>query len=378
MNKILLIWIWCIRTKQHLQGSSSQSLKLVLQNSRCMNIPFSPAVNRSAPSRLAPLRKNSWVRLEATQTLKHKYMSSSLQHHFSFWHLLHYCFMALIPVSSSHLCTWPALNINFFFSHSHQLWKNYQLIMKASMRQKFPCSKKVCYSSCIAQEKGDWWKTFSLPIFFYNQSLLYPVRFFCFIASLPRSTSGWSIFDMGPIFPLYFVYILFKLTIVLIIIWKGLRKIIQTFLTNVWQQYLTTVRTKSVSISNPACQTCHCILLLFLIFWGIYPQPIWGKKILPITRDPFHFWLSLCPGGHLILLKANICSKLALLVASRNSTLLITFSLEGLKTVTVSTVYPAFEEIGLTYWSHSKNNLFYLHCFEVNFLCLFNEETLLS
>lgn len=165
MNKILLIWIWCIRTKQHLQGSSSQSLKLVLQNSRCMNIPFSPAVNRSAPSRLAPLRKNSWVRLEATQTLKHKYMSSSLQHHFSFWHLLHYCFMALIPVSSSHLCTWPTLNINFFFSHS-QLWKNYQLIMKASMRQKFPCSKKVCYSSCIAQEKGDWWKTFSLPIFF--------------------------------------------------------------------------------------------------------------------------------------------------------------------------------------------------------------------
>lgn len=103
-----------------------------------------------------------------------------------------------------------------------------------------------------------------------------------------------------------------------------------------------------------------------------------GEKILPITRDPFHFWLSLCPGGHLILLKANICSKLALLVASRNSTLLITFSLEGLKTVTVSTVYPAFEEIGLTYWSHSKNNLFYLHCFEVNFLCLFNEETLLS
>lgn len=185
------------------------------------------------------------------------------------------------------------------------------------MWQKSPCSKKVYFSACIAQEKRAWWQTFSLPFFSYSWSLLYPVRFFCFIALLFRSTSGQSTTDMDPIFTLYFVHVLFKLTKVLIIIWKCLRKIIQTFSTNVWQQSLTTVRTKSVSISNLACQICHRILLLFLIFWGIYPQTIWGKKVLPVTQVPFHCQLSLCPGGHLILLKANICSKLALLVASR-------------------------------------------------------------
>lgn len=42
-----------------------------------------------------------------------------------------------------------------------------------------------------------------------------------------------------------------------------------------------------------------------------------GKKVLPVTQDPLHSRLSLCPGGHLILLKANICSKLTVLVASR-------------------------------------------------------------
>lgn len=146
------------------------------------------------------------------------------------------------------------------------------------MWQKYPYSKKVYCGACIAQEKRDWRQTFSLPFFSCSWSLLYPVRFFCFIAPLPRSTSGWSIMDIDPIFTLYFVYMLFKVTTVLIIIWKCLRKIIQTFSTNIWQQYLTTVRTKHVSISNLAYQTCHGILLLFLIFWGIYPQTIGGKK----------------------------------------------------------------------------------------------------
>lgn len=48
---------------------------------------------------------------------------------------------------------------------------------------------------------------------------------------------------------------------------------------NKWMSfYLTTVGMRSVSIPNLACQTCHRILLPFLIFWGICPQTIYGNK----------------------------------------------------------------------------------------------------
>lgn len=94
----------------------------------------------------------------------------------------------------------------------------------------------------------------------------------------------------------------------------------------------------------------------FSSFGNLSPDYL-GGKILLVAQDPFHFWLSLCPGGHLIVLKANICSKLALLVASRKLYSLDYF-LSWRTWNTVSTVYSAFKETGLTYWSYSKNNLF--------------------
>lgn len=137
MKKTHLIWTSCIRTKlckQHLQGSSSQSLKLVLQNSRCMSIPFSPVLNWSALSRFTPLRKDWWVRLEATQSLKYKYMSSSLPASLLFLALATLFFHGSHSTKQYSLTHLACLKHKFFFAAIViNSWKNYQLIMKASV-----------------------------------------------------------------------------------------------------------------------------------------------------------------------------------------------------------------------------------------------------
>lgn len=129
-------------------------------------------------------------------------------------------------------------------------------MMASLLWQKSLSSKKAHRSASIAQEKKDWWQTFSLSFFSYCWCPLYQIRFFCFIAALARRTSGWSMLNMDPTFTLYFAYIFIQDDHSACNYLKMSQKKYSRILNKWMSFYFTTVRMQSVSFPNLACQAC--------------------------------------------------------------------------------------------------------------------------